>query len=190
MTRRNSDGSRNIYCWQCGEFIAKTFFNIQTALCEICRRVENSEPLTDDSIRMYKGSKMDRVDVSYLAVPESPSALEAVGIKRKSILMGVSSMVAHAMGSFQSGDAGKAARTEAKKSKEIARSKQRGRLFANVSINDEPTPEPKLGSMLDVDAALNPTKPPKVAEVILPRKKGLLERAIEKATKKDKPKNK
>src|SRR5678815_902279 len=73
----NEDGSYNIFCYQCSEFICKTYLRMgNRALCELCRRIMNGEKLTEDAIRQYKLNKAGKVDVSLLIVPdEMPRAV-------------------------------------------------------------------------------------------------------------------
>ena len=94
--RFNYDGSARVYCSTCGEFIGNTHFKFQRAICEMCRRVEAGEPVTEQAIRDYKSSKLGQSDVSLLLLPANEPKLKkfslasltgdlmvAVGLKKK-----------------------------------------------------------------------------------------------------------
>lgn len=147
--RQNQDGSRNVHCYQCGEFIATSFLNISRALCEICRRVENGEPLNDDMIRNYRLAKASRVDVSVLTLPEE-DPLRAHGIPRKRFsLASMAGELVRAIGKFKITTVPKIQENpdKTKASVAVAKSKRRGRLFENVDL---------IGSMEEVDKKLKP----------------------------------
>lgn len=130
--RINPDGSWNVFCWQCNEYIGRTFVRMQRAVCEMCRRTEAGEVLTEQAIKDYKLSKLAKVDVSMLLLPqeEKPTkfsfrsltgeVLSAIGIKKKEKPV------------------------DATKSKAVSKSKYRGPLFQNVD----------LGSMDQIDQKL------------------------------------
>lgn len=146
-SRYNSDGSNNVHCSQCGEFIGRSYIRINRALCVICQAAENGMPLTEEAIRMYKLSKAERVDVTYLAI-EEPS-LKALGVKKKWNMASVAGEFLHAVGNFAQGVKVEPA-TGQVPSADIAKSKRRKRLFEDVDL--EQKPGPVLGSMEEVDA--------------------------------------
>src|SRR5262245_3006079 len=94
--RANADGSMNVCCNTCGEFICKSMVRIASAQCELCRRVKSGEKLTAEMIKMYQSSKPGQQDVSILLLPTiegqkkkfrlstmTGTFLEAIGIKKK-----------------------------------------------------------------------------------------------------------
>ena len=98
MNRANPDGSFNVYCYGCGEYIARTFIRAQRALCAMCVKAEAGEPMTLEAIQMYKASKAEKIDsVSALAMPEPD--LKSVGIK-KWTLGSVAGEILNALGNF------------------------------------------------------------------------------------------
>lgn len=68
----NPDGSSDVYCYSCRVFISKSFDKVNRALCELCRRVESGEPITEELLRAYKFAKAHREDVSMLIVEDAP----------------------------------------------------------------------------------------------------------------------
>lgn len=148
--RRNQDGSINIHCYSCGQFIAKTFQGPSRALCAMCDRVEKGESLDEESIKQYMAQKAANVDIGMLLVSEEPPTAPG---RRKSVLANAAGEVIAALGKFALGrkpgveadtpDAPKPA------SAKIATEKRRKRLFTNVD----------LGTMDQVDAKLK--EPPK-----------------------------
>lgn len=134
--RVNPDGSRNIYCYQCNDFICKSLpmQGISKALCELCRRILAGEPLTEEMIRAYKTDKADKVDVSLLVLEdENPKAL---GIQKFSL--------SNMAGTLLKALAPKAAPSKPLKSVRVAQESRRKRLFSEVD----------LGSMEDIDKNL------------------------------------
>jgi hypothetical protein len=129
----NYDGSHDVRCFQCGENLGKTFAQIGRALCELCRRVENGEELTEEAIRDYKISKAGKQDVSMLLVPNEP---KATGLKAFS-LRSLGGDILTALGI-------KKKEEPPQKSTVIAKGKRRPRLFEGV----------QLGSMVDLDGEL------------------------------------
>lgn len=149
--RANNDGSTNIYCYQCQEFIGRTFLKVNRALCELCRRVENGEILTDQAIREYKLSKADKVDVSLLVLEEPD--LAAFGFKKFS-LRSMAGDAMSALGRFLLNEGPQTKeQTAALPSVKVARQKRRPRLFSNISLDEEPQ---GIGDMKSIDKALKP----------------------------------
>lgn len=147
--RSNNDGSHNVYCYSCGEYISTTYLLISRSLCEICRRSQNGEPMDAESIRLYRLSKASRVDIGAVVLTEEPDT-SAMGIKNKKFsLANTAGDILSSVGRFaKSVVAPKEERKQ--KSTELARSKKRGRLFANVD----------LGDMLELDKELKPKDKP------------------------------
>lgn len=144
--RTNADGSVSVYCYSCGDYIGPVFVRINRALCEMCRRVENGEPITEEMLQTYRAAKANRVDVSMLLVPQEPD-LKAAGVKKFS-LRSMGGTIVSALGRFVMGQ--KATPQELSKlpSVQTAKAKRRPRLFANVDI----------GSMEEVDKGLSKDK--------------------------------
>lgn len=149
--RANNDGSINIYCYICQEFIGRTFLKVNRALCEICRRVEAGESLTEEAIRAYKLSKADKVDVSMLVLNEPD--LTAYGFKKFS-LRAMAGDALSAVGRFLLNEnAQTKEQTAALPSVKVARQKRRPRLFSNISLQEE---QQNIGDMNSVDKGLKP----------------------------------
>ena len=124
--RRNNDGSRNVMCYVCGQFICTTFLQINRALCALCERAEKGEPVPEEAIRNYQIGKLDKADVSVLVMEDpSPSVLT----KRFSLR----SMGSNIMKAFGIGKK-KVAPIE---SRIIADKKKRKRLFENIDRLDK-----------------------------------------------------
>lgn len=110
----------------CGQFIARTYMRIGSALCEMCRRVENGEPITEDLIKSYEIGKLGRENVSMLVLKdETPKALG------KFSLRSMGGDIMHVLGLK------KIPKDKDLKSAEIAKSKRRGRLFQNVQLGEK-----------------------------------------------------
>lgn len=140
-TGLNSDGSYNVYCYSCRDFIGKSMERIDRALCFICSRAEEGKPLDEESLRAYKLSKAQRVDVSALAVPEETDLSSILKKKRKSFsLLDIAGDMLRAIGRFRSTESA-TKEPSTLPSVQLAKSKRRGRLFDGVS----------LGSMEEVD---------------------------------------
>lgn len=135
----NGDGTRNVYCLQCGAFICSTTLAIGKAICELCQRSMNGEPLTEEAIRQYEAQKMGRADVSLVVVPTYPE--EA---KKFSLRMMASDLL-NALG------LPKEDKKKSLGSVKVAKEKRRGRLLENINLES-------LGSMQEVDAALKKDK--------------------------------
>jgi hypothetical protein len=73
--RINADGSRNIYCYICGNFISTTsaMTSINTAMCVICQADEDGIDLTPEQVRELRSARMAGSVVSQaIAFPERP----------------------------------------------------------------------------------------------------------------------
>ena len=130
----NPDGSVNVSCYVCGEFIAKTYQRATRAMCELCRRVETGEPLTDDVIRAYKMAKRDRVDVALCELPDVPPKTPI----KKFTLRSMGGDILRALGVKRP--------VVTTRSQEIAKEKRKGRLFEGID----------LGSMEQIDKLSKP----------------------------------
>jgi hypothetical protein len=140
---RNGDGSLNVYCSVCGEFIATTFVRMgNRATCELCRRVENGEELTPEIIDAYNRGKLSRADVTLLRVEEDPPGFK----KKKFSLRSLGGEVMEAMGFKRSEKA-----SAGKQSVTIAKVKRRGRLFSETPLDTKPV----LGSIETLDKKLS-----------------------------------
>lgn len=134
--RINQDGTYNVMCWSCNEFIARSPIRVERALCEICRRVENGEPLSEEAIRQYKMAKMDKIqDVSMVVLPDvQPKALKTFSLRS------LGGIIAEAVGIKQSDK-------PVLKSAEVAKRKRRPRLFSEGQLET-------LGSIEELDKKL------------------------------------
>ena len=138
---QNNDGSRSVYCHRCQAFIGTSFQNFHRALCEPCRREANDEaPLTAEALQQYELSKQGRSDVSMLLVPSEPPKVEGVTHK-KFTFRTMAGGVLTALGKFGLNLGAQLKEPEVvegvrlSKSKEVAQSKRRKRLFADVDID-------------------------------------------------------
>lgn len=137
--RHNNDGTWNIYCYSCGRFIAITTIQIGKTQCELCRREEAGEEMTEEMVRAYNAGKLDRSEISYLDIPLEPEPIKALGSKMRTMGAGIIQAVGLAKKPAVSGE----------KSKAVAQERQRGRVFDNPDA---------LGSLEELDNALNRSK--------------------------------
>ncbi len=133
----NPDGAIDVHCWNCGCYIGRTYERITSAQCELCRRVELGEPMTEDMVRQYKSAKIGHEDVTMLLLPvETPH-----GLGKKFSVRSMAGNVMQALGIKQPPP-------EPTISQHVAKSKQRKRLFESV----------QLGSVESLDQELNKNK--------------------------------
>lgn len=137
----NPDGSSNVYCMSCGEFISKTYERTNRATCELCRRVLAGEVLTEEAIRAYQIGKQDKANVTLLDLSDKIPAQA-----RKFSLRSLGSGFLRAYKAVKAPPPTE----ETVPSMKTARSKRRGRLFESVT----------LGSMEEVDEKLKPNTRP------------------------------
>lgn len=130
----NADGTTNVYCFTCGEFICQTFMGFTSAQCEMCRRTENGEKITNEAVREYEQLKMQHSNVSLLVLPE----------EQKGPRFTLGSMVSNVLTAV--GFKKQTNQTQVMPSARLAKEKKRGRLFESVD----------LGSITDVDQQLKP----------------------------------
>lgn len=131
--RHNADGSTNVKCYQCGQFIDKTFVRMDRALCAICQKAQDGELLTQEAVELYERSKQGKGAVSLVVVPQE---VEPGGFSLRA-------MVGDA---FKAVGFRKKEKDKAVQSVQVAKSKQRKRMFESVD----------LGAMEDIDAQLKP----------------------------------
>jgi hypothetical protein len=135
----NPDGSWNVYCMVCQEFISKTFERTNRATCELCRRVQDGEALTDEAIKAYQLGKLDRANVTLLDLSDQvPAQAKKFSLR---------SMTGDFLRAFKSVKA-EPPTEQTVPSMKVSKTKRRGRLFENVEI----------GSMLEVDEKLKASK--------------------------------
>ena len=94
----NQDGSRNVYCWKCLQFICRTNQSFSRAICEICRRSEAGELITEQLLTDYDLGKSGQTYVTNIVIREEikqeprkdrslksmgNGLLQAIGIKLK-----------------------------------------------------------------------------------------------------------
>lgn len=129
----SGDGSRMVFCYMCHAFIGRTFESIQRALCEMCRRVENGEPITEAAIREYELGKLGNANVSLLELTDNiPEPAKKFTLR---------SMTGEFMSALNFLMRKK---PDAVKAKAVARSKRRPPLFSAV----------QLGNMQEIDEKL------------------------------------
>lgn len=95
--RLNADGTANLYCFSCGEFVSKATMPMRVQ-CALCQRATDGEVLTNEAIEFYKQGKTPvSSQINMLVLPDVPgkeekkfrlgsmtgNLLEAIGIKRK-----------------------------------------------------------------------------------------------------------
>ena len=135
----NPDGSSNVFCLVCGEFISKTYERTNRATCELCRRVLDGEILTEEAIKAYQIGKQDKANVTLLDLSDQiPAQAKKFSLRS----MGSGFLKAY-----------KAIRPDPPNestvpSMKVSKTKRRGRLFENVD----------LGSMTDLDEQLKASK--------------------------------
>lgn len=141
----NTDGSYSVYCYQCRDFISTSFTRIHRALCAICQAAEDGKPLTEEQINLYRASKMGRSEIGMINLSDELPKVSGVPNK-KFTFRSLGTGILNALGNFALGKP----QTEVKAtdSVKIAKSKRRGRLFANVD----------LGNMEDLDKQLKDKK--------------------------------
>lgn len=110
--------------------------------CAICSAALKGELLTAEAIEMYNAGKMGMRDVSMTNVSDV-------------VVAGGEEFTLRSLGNLIGRALGFAKKEEAPlKSVKIAQDKRRSRLFADVDLEQTSS----LGSMVDVDAALNRAK--------------------------------
>jgi hypothetical protein len=136
----NPDGTNNVFCWSCSEFISKTYERTNRALCELCRRVLNGEVLSEEAIKAYNLGKLDRANVTLLDLTiEVPAEAKKFSFR---------SMTGEFIRAFKSITAPPPNEVTVPSMK-VSKGKRRGRLFDNVT----------LGSMEEIDEKLK--EPPR-----------------------------
>jgi len=156
LVKQNPDGTYNVHCFSCGQFISKTMIRMGQAQCEICRRALNGEPINDDLVRQYQAGKGARGDVSLFVVPEPQ--IEGLSEKqRKFRLAGTAEGMMAAIGKFASGFKETIAEKAKKVSVQVAKGKRRPRLFEDVDL-DPNSGGGALGNMQEVDKLLQKDK--------------------------------
>jgi hypothetical protein len=129
----NSDGSTNVFCYSCGQFIARTFHRVNRSLCVVCKKIEDGEMVPEEALRQYDESKLGKANVSLLSLSVELPA----NVKKFTF----SSMTGEFMRAFSFK---KKEKPDAPKSKATARGRRRAPLFSNL----------QLGSMNDIDEKL------------------------------------
>lgn len=131
----NWDGSTEVYCFQCGEFIANTFQRVTSSMCEMCRRVQNGEVITEQALKEYQMQKMGKSNVSMLNLQDNiPEPAKKFTLR---------SMTGEFVRAFKS--VIKAPQTEkTNPSIAVANSKRRGRLFDKIDFGSIENVDEKL----------------------------------------------
>lgn len=156
LVKQNPDGTYNVHCLMCGQFISKTMVRMGTAMCEICRRALNDEPISEDLVQQYQAGKGARSNVSLFVVPE-PKIDGLTEKQRKFRLAGTAEGMLAAIGRFASGFKETVAEKAKKVSVQVAKGKRRGRLFENVDVDENSSGE-GLGNISELDAQLEKNK--------------------------------
>lgn len=138
-THVNSDGTRNVFCYSCRDFIMTTREHISSSLCAMCEMILSGKPIPEETLKQYMLSKQTKVDVSMLLLEEEDSK----DFKAKFSLRSMGGGIIRALGFAKP-------KTEEPASMKVARGKKRPRLFENVDLGDS--------SMEAVDAALKKHK--------------------------------
>ena len=133
----NADGSYNVYCSVCHDFIAVTMLRIPRALCVICQAADEGRVLTPECIRDYKLSKGGRVDVSLLVLPE---VMPGSKLKKFSMRTMVGDMLTAVGLKLTEGD-----KQKELESKKVSKEKRSRRVFDGVDIDTQ------LGSVTDFE---------------------------------------
>ena len=136
----NADGSRNVHCYSCHQFIMKTYLRVDRALCAMCELVLSGKEVPENVLREYMMSKADKTDVSMLLVDDVPPK----EFKAKFSLRSMGAGIMRALGVAKPP-------APTPESVTISRQKRRPRLFENVDL-DEPA------DMKAVDAAISKGK--------------------------------
>ena len=133
QNRPNADGSYNVFCFQCNQFISTSFTHIHRSLCYLCQCSEEGKILTPEDIAKYQVSKSQRGDVNFLTLPEV--APEGSVQKRQWSLSSVTGNMMRAVGRFAQSAIGKVQEANKLPSAVTAREKRRGRLFSNIDLS-------------------------------------------------------
>jgi hypothetical protein len=139
----NADGSRNVHCYLCNEFIARTYLRMDRALCALCQRIEAGEEITEQALKDYKLSKADKTEVSMLLLEDKQPETEA---KRFNLFRSLGGGILRAMGIPKPPE-------PAPESQKISQRKRRPRLFENMDLNQDAM------SITDVDKVLKKKSP-------------------------------
>jgi hypothetical protein len=124
--RVNADGTYNVYCFSCGEFVSTSVIQLGKVLCVICQAAEEGRELPEQLVREYMLSKGTRADVSGILLRETQDDPSL----RPFTFRGMASDIARAVGKIVQQV------KEIPKSATIARGKRRPRLFDNVQIGN------------------------------------------------------
>ena len=130
----NVDGTYNVYCQSCNQFIATTFIRFSRAICELCRRAEAGEVVPESDYERYMLAKSGKVDIGQVVV-DITQREEQPGIKAlKSDKFSFRTMGGNILKSL-----GLTSDEERKvpMSKQTAERKKRTRLFGSVSSTEE-----------------------------------------------------
>lgn len=115
-----------------------TSMQLGKVVCELCRRVENGEPLTPEAIRQYRESKMGVMGVTMINVPPPEDRGPQINPVRS---MGNGFM--RALGFDKT-----SAPTQAEI---VVQEKQRGRLFEEVDLEKTLGDGESLGTMQEMN---------------------------------------
>jgi len=154
QSQQNPDGSTNVFCYSCGQYISRTFERANRALCALCQAVVDGKELTDEVIQQYNLSKgPGRFDVNILNIPDTPIHLDGQRKKKRGFSLGyVMGDVLSAIGRFTSSEGtGIEVPVSQLPSATIARQKRRPRLFSNISLEDKPGTTSLGTSMTELD---------------------------------------
>jgi len=137
---RDREGAWVIYCVTCKDPICKTTIPMGKMQCEICRRIDNGEQVTDEMVRQYRLSKQSVMGVTMVNVSEGSSdLLDQLRSMGNGFLKALGRITGKEM-------------TEAEV---VVQEKKRGRLFDSVDLEqlgDGENESSVLGSIHDIEA--------------------------------------
>ncbi len=137
---RDRDGSWMVYCVTCKEPICRTTIQLGKVQCELCRRVENGEILTEDAIKTYRLSKQGVMGMTMMNLTPPEQNKEADNLR------GQGSGFLKAIGRLMGRDLSEA--------EVVVQEKHRGRLFDQVDLENLGDDTTSLGSMESIEEQL------------------------------------
>lgn len=134
--RPNPDGSYNVKCYRCGQFIDISTVFIQRALCYVCQLSDEGTIMPEKAMQDYYISKMNKTDIGVLVLREPE--LDVLGApKRKFTFSSLTGEFVRAVGKFALNDRTAPEENKAVESVKLSKQKRRGRLFSNITLGDD-----------------------------------------------------
>src|SRR5581483_917449 len=134
VTKQNSDGSWNVMCYECSQFICRSLVPINRALCAICEAARTGRQLTPEFLAAYQQSKMERADINFLSLDKPP--VPEANIKKKLRFASIAGPILTALGKFGLAQQTKPEERPTRPSAQIAKAKRRPRLFSGGLTDD------------------------------------------------------